>query len=167
MNEMAVRREHAADVDGIRAAHEAAFRRPDEAALVEALRRERAILGSFVCVDGGIVGHILFSRTMIETPREAVMSVALAPLAVLPAYQRRGVGSRLVRTGLEWLRSRGERSVLVLGDPRFYSRFGFSSDRAKALKTPFPPEAFMALELMPDALECISGPVQYASAFAL
>jgi predicted N-acetyltransferase YhbS len=55
----------------------------------------------------------------------------------------------------------------VLGDPRFYVRFGFSQERAKALTTPFPPEAFMALELVGDALEGVGGTVRYAQAFGL
>lgn len=126
------------------------------------------MLGSFVGVHGDhVVGHILFTRTLIDSAQGEVLSVALAPLAVSPAYQQRGIGRELVRTGLAWLRSRGERSVLVLGDLRFYSRFGFSSDRAAALKTAFPPESFMALELVPNALDGVSGAVRYASAFRL
>jgi putative acetyltransferase len=72
-----------------------------------------------------------------------------------------------VRVGLEWLRTRGECIVLVLGEPRFYSRFGFASDRAGALTTPFPPEAFLAFELVPNALDSVRGTVRYAAAFGL
>jgi putative acetyltransferase len=148
--------------------NEAAFGRSDEADLVDGLRLEGAVLASFVAEqESGIVGHILFSRTLIDATNEPVLSVALAPLAVLPTNQRRGVGSQLIRFGLNWLRTRGERSVLVLGHPQYYPRFGFSNARARLLTTPFPAEAFMALELVPGALDGIRGSVSYPAAFGL
>ncbi|MGH9410862.1 MAG: GNAT family N-acetyltransferase, partial [Vicinamibacterales bacterium] len=160
-----VRRESADDLGAVRAVNEAAFGRPDEANLVDELRHEGAVLGSFVAEENShVVGHILFSRILIETGDESVLSVALAPMAVSPSQQRRGIGSQLVRVGVEWLRTRGERSVLVLGHPRFYQQFGFSTDRARTLATPFPPSAFMALELVADALDGIRGTVRYPSA---
>ena len=163
-----VRLERPGDAVAIRAVNDAAFGRPDEALLVDRLRNDGAVLGSFVAEhEGTIVGHILFSRTLIETANQAISSVALAPLAVVPNFQRRGIGSELVRVGLEWLRSRGERIVLVLGEPHFYSRFGFASERANALTSPFPPEAFMALALVPNALDAVRGTVRYAVAFRL
>jgi putative acetyltransferase len=162
-----IRREQAADFAAIRAVNETAFGRADEAVLVDALRSEGAVLGSFVADYDGVVGHVLFSRMLIETAAESIPAVALAPLAVLPGYRRQGVGSRLVREGLQWLLDRGERFVLVLGDPAFYGRFGFSSARATALTTPFPPDAFMALELVPNALDDVRGKVRYALAFGL
>ena len=88
-------------------------------------------------------------------------------MAVMPEQQRRGIGGQMIRHGLDWLRGRGERIVLVLGHPEYYPRFGFSSDRAHALASPFPPEAFMALELSPGALDGIRGTVRYPEAFGL
>jgi putative acetyltransferase len=164
-----VRREGADDISAVRAVNEAAFGRTEEADLVDRLRNEGAVLASFVAEENGraVVGHILFSRTLIETADEIVPSVALAPMAVLASHQRRGIGSQLVRCGVQWLLTRGERSVLVLGHPAFYQQFGFSTDRARALTTPFPPHAFMALELVDGALDGIRGAVRYPAGFGL
>lgn len=90
-------------------------------------------------------------------------------MAVLPEQQRQGVGGQLIliRSGLDWLRGRGEHVVIVLGHPEYYARFGFSSDRARSLASPFPAEAFMALELSPGALDGIQSRVRYPEAFGL
>lgn len=87
----------------------------------------------------------------IETGSIPSSFVALAPVAVLPDCQRRGIGGQLIRHGLNLPREQGERIVIVLGQTSYYSRFGFSSDKARFLASPFPPEAFMALELSPNA----------------
>jgi putative acetyltransferase len=163
-----VRRERPDDENAVRLVNEAAFGRPAEADLVDRLRREGAVLASFVGEqERRIVGHILFSRMLIDVADESIPSVALAPVAVLPASQGRGVGSRLIRIGLEWLRTRNERSVLVLGHPQYYARFGFSSDRARLLTHPFPADAFMALELVSGTLDGVRGAVRYPAAFGL
>jgi putative acetyltransferase len=167
-DEVLIRREQPGDEAGVRVVGEAAFGRSDEAKLVDRLRHEGAVLASFVAQqERVIVGHVLFSRTLIDAAHDPVLSVALAPLAVLPVNQRRGVGSQLIRFGLDWLRTRGERSVLVLGHPQYYLRFGFSTARARLLTTPFPAGAFMALELVPGALDGIRGAVRYPAAFGL
>jgi putative acetyltransferase len=152
----------------VRSVIEAAFGRPDEADLVDNLHAEGVVLLSLVAeAEHGIVGHVLFSRMLIETSSGTAPAAALAPIAVLPDSQRRGIGERLIRRGLDILRARGERIVIVLGHPDYYSRFGFSSEKASSLESPFPPEAFMALELSPHALDGVSGPVRYPLAFAL
>jgi putative acetyltransferase len=163
-----LRRENPEERGAVRSLNEAAFGRPDEADLVERLRNEGAVLASFVAeAEKRIVGHILFSRMLIETASGPMSAVALAPMAVLPEQQRRGVGGQLIRHGLDWLRGRGEHVVLVLGHPDYYPRFGFSSDRARFLASPFPAEAFMALELLPGALDGVRGTVRYPDAFGL
>jgi putative acetyltransferase len=166
-----VRCEHTEDTQErstVRSINEAAFGRPDEADLVDSLRAEGAVLLSLVAeVEQRIVGHILFSRMWIETSSGPVSAAALAPMAVLPNHQRRGIGERLIRRGLDLLRSRDEEIVIVLGHPDYYPRFGFSSESARSLESPFPPEAFMALELRPHALEGLRGKVRYPAAFGL
>ena len=166
MSSIIVRRETTKEYGAIGRVNEAAFGRADEAELVDRLRVEGAVLASFVAEwDGRIVGHILFSRMTIETAGGSVAAVALAPVAVTPEWQRQGVGAQLIRHGLDWLRERGEAIVLVVGHPDYYPRFGFSSDRARAIASPFPPEAFMALELVAGALDGIRGEVRYPSPF--
>ena len=166
--DVVIRREQSGDEGAIRVVNEAAFGRSAEADLIDRLRLEGVVLASFVAEqERRLVGHILFSRTVIDVADEATPSVALAPMAVLPPNQCCGVGSRLVHCGLDWLRTRGERSVLVLGHPRYYPRFGFSTDLARRLTTPFEPDAFMALELIPGGLDGVRGAVRYPAAFGL
>ncbi|MEX2261467.1 MAG: N-acetyltransferase [Bryobacteraceae bacterium] len=163
-----VRSENTEDRSVIRSINEAAFVGSDEADLVERLRAEGVVLVSLVAeVKSRIVGHILFSRMWVETTKGSVSAVALAPMAVLPEYQRRGIGGRLIRDGLDALRSLAEQIVIVVGHPDYYPRFGFSSERTRSLESPFPPEPFMALELSPGALDGIRGRVRYAASFGL
>jgi putative acetyltransferase len=163
-----VRDENSEDRAQVRFVNEAAFGRPDEADLVDALRNEGAVLASLVAeIDVRAVGHILFSRMWIETAGERVPAVALAPVAVLPEHQRCGIGRKLIERGLDFLRTQAERIVIVLGEPEYYSRFGFSTEKARLLASPFPPEAYMALELRAGALDGVRGKVSYAAAFGI
>jgi putative acetyltransferase len=165
---LTIRLECAGDWEQIRQVNEAAFGRTDEADLIENLRAEGAVLLSLVAeIDGRSAGHILFSRMSIETVSGPIDAVALAPMAVLPEYQGRQIGSELVRRGLDELRERGERIVIVLGHEHYYPRFGFSTEKARPLASPFPPEAYMALELQSGALDGVAGSVKYARAFGL
>jgi len=168
MSDLIIRVETVRDYSMIRLVNEAAFGGADEAALVESLRTERAVLLSVVAeLDRKIVGHILFSRISIETPTGVIAAVALAPMAVLPRYQRRGIGGRMIQYGLDTLRSLGERIVIVVGHPEYYPRFGFSAAQAGSLESPFPPDTFMTLELSPGALDRVRGRVRYPHAFGL
>ena len=163
-----VRAERRSDYPAIRGVNEAAFGGTEEASLVESLREAGVVLLSLVAETGTrVVGHVLFSRMSIDTPNGAVPAVALAPVAVLPAYQRQGIGGRLIRDGLDALRGLGERIVIVVGHPAYYPRFGFSSGRASGLDSPFPADVFMALELTANALREIHGTVRYPQAFGL
>ncbi len=163
-----VRGENIEDRPVIRSINEAAFGRPDEAGLVDSLRTEGVVLASLVAeIEKRLAGHILFSRMWVETANGSVSAVALAPMAVLPEYQRRGIGECLIRHGLDLLCGRGEQIVIVLGHPDYYPRFGFSSEKARPLESPFPRDAFMALELSPGALDGIRGHVRYPAAFGL
>jgi putative acetyltransferase len=152
----------------IHAINKAAFGGTDESALVDKLREDGHAIVSLVAeLDARIVGHILFSRMWIRTATRLVPAVALAPVAVLPAHQRGGIGGRLIRHGLELLRGQGEKIVIVVGHPDYYPRFGFSTDKARLLTSPFPVDAFMAMELSAGALDDVQGPVVYPSAFGL
>jgi putative acetyltransferase len=163
-----VRSENPHDRGAIRLIHEAAFGGPDEADLVGRLHDEGVVLASLVADrEKQIVGHILFTRMSIEMDGGPVSAVALAPLAVLPEQQRRGIGGLLIRHGLDRLRGAGERIVIVVGHPDYYPRFGFSTDHARSLVSPFAVEAFMALELKPGALDGVRGAVRYPEAFRL
>ena len=165
---MVIRYEDADDRSAVRAVNEQAFEHPDEADLIEGVRREGAVLLSLVAVEREqVVGHILFSRMWIDTADQSVAAVALAPVAVLPAHQRRGIGGALIDSGLAHLRDRGEEIVIVLGHPEYYQRFGFSTERAEGLESPFPRHAYMAMELRGGALAGIRGKVRYAAAFGL
>ena len=167
-DQIIVRPERPRDRDRVRLISEAAFGRSDEADLIDGLRADGVILLSLVAErTEGIVGHILFSRMSIETPQGRIPAVSLAPMAVLPDCQHSGIGSQLVRYGLDELRHRGERIVIVLGHEHYYPRFGFSTEKAGQLSSPFPPEAYMALELAEGALSGIRGVVRYPAAFGL
>ena len=103
----------------------------------------------------------------VRTERGAVPAVALAPMAVHPEFQNQGIGSKLVREGLEQCRKLGHKIVIVVGHPNYYPRFGFASARAKGLEAPFPvpDEAFMVKELEGGALDGTVGMVEYPPEF--
>lgn len=165
---MVIRSERPADAATVRSINEAAFGRPDEADLIDRLRAEGAVLLSLVAERAAqAVGHILFSRMWVDPPGLPIPAVALAPMAVRPEHQRQGIGAALIRAGLEDLRTKGEQIVLVLGHPDYYRRFGFSPGKARNLEHPFPPAAFMALELIPNSPSGIRGKVRYPAPFGL
>jgi putative acetyltransferase len=123
-----------------------------------------------VAVEAGqVIGHILFSELPIQTVDGVVAAVSLAPMAVRPEWQRRGVGSALVREGLRKCFERGKAAAIVLGHPTYYRRLGFSSALALHLESPFSNagEAWMAAELRPGALANVAGVVTYPAAFGL
>jgi putative acetyltransferase len=160
---VSVRAATPADVAAIRAVEAAAFGRDDEADLVEALRADGAVLAELVFEDGGgVVGHILFSALRTDPPKAVA---ALAPVAVSPQAQGRGAGSALCRAGIETCRQLGQDAVLVLGEPAYYARFGFSAEAARTVRTVYSHlPAFMALALKPDALEPLLK-AEYPAAF--
>lgn len=152
------------DRDAIRVIHAAAFGGNAEADLVDALRAEGDLLLSLVARTDELAGHLAFSPlSLSETP--SVKACALAPLAVLPDYQRQGIGSALVEDALQRLADEGVDLVVVLGDPDYYSGFGFSTEAAANLRTPYDGPHLQALALTEKGAEA-RGHVSYARAFA-
>jgi putative acetyltransferase len=157
-----------ADLNAVHEVNRLAFGQDAEADLVDGLRAGGFVRLSLVAEVGGqIAGHILFSRLPIIIRTGVVEALALAPMAVLPTHQRRGIGTKLVEEGLRACREAGHRIVLVLGHPTFYSRFGFSAKLAEPLTSPFGSgESWMAVELVPGALTGVVGRVEYPGPFA-
>jgi putative acetyltransferase len=163
-----IRPENTSDLDAIRQVNRMAFAQEDEARLVDALRDGGYVRLSLVAQDEErVVGHILFSDLPIITDTGTVPALALAPMAVLPALQRQGIGSELVRRGLDRCREQGHRIVVVLGHPHFYRRFGFTPELAQPLLSPCRGEAWMATELVRGALDRVRGRVEYPPPFGL
>lgn len=168
---LVIRPEQPDDYAAIAEVNRLAFGQDDEARLVAALRRSEDFIPelSLVAARGDrLVGYILFTRIVIRGEEADVESLALAPLAVRPECQKRGVGSALVQHGLEACRRAGHGSVVVLGHAEYYPRFGFVPAAPKGIRAPFPvpEEAFMVVELVPGALAGLTGTVVYPPAFS-
>jgi putative acetyltransferase len=159
-----IRYARTSDHAAIAAVVEAAFGRPDEARLVHALRAAGDAMFELVAdEDGAVVGHILFSRLYAD---RAELIAALAPVAVQPDRQASGLGSALVRAGLESAREFGAWGVLVLGDPAYYGRFGFTAEAAAQVAAPYRGlPAFQALALEGGVFDAPML-VDYPAAFA-
>jgi len=165
-----IRPERPEDHDNVFRVHEEAFGRPNEGRLVQNLRRAPGFISelSLVALDGPVVGHILFTRITVRSGTVSHPALALAPMAVLPPFQRRGIGSCLIRQGLEDARAFGHHVVIVLGHPGYYPRFGFVPAEPLGIHAPFAVsgEAFMVLGLQPSALSGLQGEVEYPPEFA-
>jgi putative acetyltransferase len=167
MPEIRLRNEQAGDADTIRAINRQAFGGDAEPQLVDDLRAEGYSRLSLVAVDGEmVIGHVLFSALPIDGPRGVIDALALAPLAVAPAYQKQGVGSALVREGLKQAAEQGYPAVVVLGEPEYYGRFGFRPELAASIESPYSGPYLMGIELQPGALDSADGKAYYPPPFA-
>lgn len=166
-----VRPEVADDIPAIRRVNELAFAHPSEADLVDALRKDGALAISLVAVDdaGQVVGHIAFSPVNIESSGRTIQALGLAPMAVLPEFQNRGIGGQLVEFGLLICRQKGCELVVLLGYPQYYPRFGFQPSKPHGIRWEHevPDEVFMVKELVPGALDRTEGVACYHPAFEL
>jgi len=165
---MLIRAEKENDQDAVFAVNASAFETQAEATLVDVLREQAQPIVSLVAENqGNVVGHIMFSPIILsENPDLKVMG--LAPMAVAPEHQRKGIGSALVWAGLEQCRHLDFVAVVVVGHTEYYPRFGFSPSSRFGIDTEYevPEEVFMAVELEPEALSEKTGRVKYHNAFS-
>jgi putative acetyltransferase len=164
-----MRKEQPQDIPLIHQVNKRAFGQVLEADLVDRLRRNCNDLLSLVAVVGNeIVGHILFSPVTVEGEETTAEGMALAPMAVLPEYQRQGIGSKLVRTGILRLTSSGCGFVIVLGHADYYPLFGFEPASRYGVRSEWevPDDSFMILVLNESVMQGISGVARYRPEFA-
>ena len=139
--------------------------------LVERLRRSHAFVPELALVaelDGEVVGYILLTEARIEDARRSFTTLALAPVAVRPDRQGRGIGGRLIDAAHDRARQLGYTSVVLLGHADYYPRFGYRRCDGYGIELPFeaPPENCLAVELVSDGLAGVRGTVRYPEAFA-
>jgi putative acetyltransferase len=157
---MLIRNEQLEDRSAIRSVLLAAFPTHGEADLVDRLRVDGDSVFSLVAIeDEAVVGHVLFSK--LKAPFRAL---GLAPVAVTPIRQRSGIGSALIRAGLKQAAQGGWQAVFVLGNPLYYSRFGFDVSLARSFSSPYAGPHFMAMAVG-TALPVTTGSLEHAPAF--
>jgi putative acetyltransferase len=164
--DITIRTEQAADGAPIREVLVSAFGTGQEAALVDRLRQNGRILLSLVALCAGeVVGHIAFSEVTIADGTASEKGAGLAPMAVSPQWQKRGIGARLIRAGVAACEELGVGFIVVLGEPEYYRRFGFAPASLRGMRNEYGADgAFMVLELSPGAMP--AGLVRYATEFA-
>lgn len=169
INKLIIRPEKQLDYRAIAKVHNLAFKQEDEAKLVERIRASNLYIPQLSLVaeiDNKIIGHIMFSYIDLVDDQESIKVLALAPISVLPEYQNRGVGSELIKKGVEIAANLSAPLIIVLGYFEFYSRFGFVPSVNYGIEIPFPvpKEAFM-VKLLHDCQKWDKAKVIYPSAF--
>jgi len=165
---MNIRKEKDSDKENIWTVNAEAFETEVEANLVNALRDSGIPFISLVAEeDEEIVGHILFTPVELIADDSALKLMGLAPMAVLPELQKKGIGSQLVKTGIEKCSTQGYDAIVVLGHPEYYPKFGFITSVKYGIKSEYdvPDEAFMLLELKEGSLKDKIGVIKYHAAF--
>ncbi|GJM14621.1 MAG: N-acetyltransferase [Pseudohongiella sp.] len=164
---MKIRAEIEADFSSVQALNLAAFPEAGEAKLVARLRENAPPVISLVAeLEGAVVGHILFSSVTLDT-QPSLQLMGLAPMAVLPEFQRQGIGSALVEAGLAKCREMEFGAVVVLGHPDYYPKFGFKPSTHFSIKSEYdvPADVFMIAELKEGYLSDSSGTISYHEEF--
>ena len=162
---MQIRQEQSTDIDAVRQVNDQAFGQDQEGRIVDALRANDAALLSLVAtIDDQVVGHIMYSAVTVGH----LSGAGLAPMAVLPQYQRQGIGSRLVAAGNEKLKQTGCPFVVVLGHAEYYPRFGFkpASNYGIRCEWDVPDDVFTILILDPARMQGVSGLAKYRHEFS-
>lgn len=167
-----LRQEQQSDFSGVFKVNRLAFEQEDEARLVDALREnDNAFVPELSIVAtkaNNIVGHILFTKISIEDNKGNLNeSLALAPMAVIPELQQKGIGGELICKGFKVAKRLGFKSVIVLGHKHYYPKFGFKPADKWNIEPPFEvsSNAFMAKELVANGLENVTGKVRYPKEF--
>lgn len=148
----------------------AEFSDKDEHNLVRRLRNSNEFIKELSLIaeeENKILGHVLLTKALIKGESTSYETLALAPLAVLPEYQKSGIGKNLMNKAIERARELGYKSIVVLGHENYYPKFGFEKASKYGVEAPFevPDEAYMILELLQGGLNGISGIVEYSKAF--
>ncbi len=160
------------DYQRITRLHNVAFKEGNEGELVERLRKTSLYVSNLSLVakyKNKVIGHVLFYPIKINLGKRKYDSLALAPISVLPDFQRRGVGSRLIKKGLEEAKRLGFKSVIVLGHSEYYPRFGLETASKYGIFAPFnvPDNVFFAIELVKNGLKNCGGTVEYPEEFKI
>lgn len=164
-----IRKEEQKDYDKVRIVNDQAFGQPDEGSIVDKLRESCKEKVSLVAVsDNEIIGHIFFSPVTIETPTGFIKGMGLAPMAVVPEFQNRSIGSMLVNEGLRIIENMSCPFVIVLGHETYYPRFGFERASKFGLKCQWegvPDDAFMVMIIDESVMKGVSGIAKYRDEF--
>lgn len=169
--EVNIRQENKDDFTVVFEVNKIAFGQDNEAKLVELLRQSNAFIPELSLVatwDNKIVGHILFTKiNIVNDEKSETESLALAPMAVRPEFQHKGIGGQLIQRGLDKAKELHYKSVIVLGHEHYYPKFGFVPADTWNIKSPYvvPTNVFMALELVTDGLKNTHGLVKYPKEF--
>lgn len=157
---MKIRHERPEDITAIHALHVDCFETEVEAKLVDELRADGdAVVSLVIETEGALIGHVMFSRLGAPLP-----SLALAPVAVAKPYRAKGVAHGLIREGIDCARAQEEAAVFVLGDPRYYRRFGFKPETAAGFECAYAGPYLMGLMLVETPVR--TGVLTYPAAFS-
>ncbi len=165
-----IRQEFKEDFARIKEINDQAFEQEDESRLVNKLRKKDQFIPELSLVaetDETVVGHILFYPVKINSDLQKHTTLSLGPMSVLPEHQKKGIGGKLINEGLKRAKDLGFRSVIVVGHPEYYPKFGFTKASKWSIKVPFesPDEVFMALEIAKGELKDKPGIIEYPAEF--
>lgn len=173
--DITIRQEQTEDYGAVHKTVELAFKDVEESDhsepfLVDKLRQTDAFVPELSLVaetDGKIIGHILLTKVEIVSENNSVTSLGLAPVSVLPKYQKQGVGSALIREAHKRATELGYGSIVLLGHKDYYPKFGYKQAIDFGIEFPFdvPHEYCMVIELRPKALKGVRGKIKYARPF--